>query len=176
MSILHCPISSTQLFKGGLPHVTLQGTPKLPVGQRKPWPSGRALGSRMGRLSGTTAGYLQKELQTGRKLLSNTPSSPPRPSPGPGSALPMGTSGNTRATSQVVARGGNGIVLKSCLPLPQSGWCMSFHTDASWGEEQGEGGIPPPCRKELGQGEGGVAEAEFRGKAVSGESSGTDTE
>ena len=161
MSILHCPISSTQLFKGGLPNVTLQGTPKLPVGQRKPWPSGRALGSRMGRLSGTTAGYLQKELQTGRKLLSNTPSSPPRPSPGPGSALPMGTSGNTRATSQVVARGGNGIVLKSCLPLPQSGWCMSFHTDASWGEEQGEGG---------------VAEAEFRGKAVSGESSGTDTE
>ena len=53
---------------------------------------------------------------------------------------------------------------------------MSFHTDASWGEEQGEGGISSPCRQELGQGEGGVAEAEFRGKAVSGESGGTDTE
>lgn len=45
MSILLCPINSTQLFKGGLPNVTLQGTPKLPVGQRKPCPSGRALGS-----------------------------------------------------------------------------------------------------------------------------------
>ena len=63
-----------------------------------------------------------------------------------------------------------GIVMKSCLPLPsQLCWFMSFHTDISWGDQLGEGGISSPCRQELGQGEGGVAEAGFRGKAVSGE-------
>ena len=155
MSILHRPINSTQLFKGGLPNVTLQGTPKLPVGQRKPCPSGRALSSRMGQLSCTTAGYLQKEAQTGRKLLSNTLSSTPGPTLGPASALTRGTSGNTRVLPRWWRGGKQGIVMKPCLLslLSCAGSCPSTPTNPG-GNSWGRRAFPPPAERNWGRGRG----------------------
>lgn len=101
----------------------------------------------------------------------------PRPHAGPCICPHQGNFREHESTSQVVARGETGHRYEALPTLPsQLCWFMSFHTDKSWGEQLGEEGISSPCRKELGQGEGGVAGAEFRGKAVSGESGGTDTE
>ena len=108
---------------------------------------------------------------------SQIPSPQPHAPPGPCICPHQGNFQEHQSTSQVVARGETGHRYEALPTLPsQLCWFMSFHTDKSWGEQLGEEGISSPCRKELGQGEGGVAGAEFRGKAVSGESGGTDTE
>lgn len=114
----------------------------------------KSTGARMGQLSCTTAGYLQKEAQTGRKLLSTTLSSNPTPHLGPAFAL----AGELPGTSEYFPGGGEGETGHRYEALPtlpsQLCWFMSFHTRQILGGTAGEEGISSPCRKELGQGEG----------------------
>lgn len=156
--------------------------PKAPRGQgkhvllEKHW----ALGWDGSAPSPQAMGYLQKEAQAGRKPLSH-PLLNPVACP-----LVLGPLGWPALTREL---GGH----QGCFPGSGKGWKQgtpySYLSLLSYVHlvtlvhslphrcilERGGGWCTPP-RKELGQGEGGAEEAEFRGKAVSGEGCGTDTE
>lgn len=157
--------------------------PKAPRGQgkhvllEKHW----ALGWDSSAPSPQAMGYLQKEAQAGRKPLSH-PLLNPVACP-----LVLGPLGWPALTREL---GGH----QGCFPGSGKGWKQgtpySYLSLLSYVHlvtlvhslphrcilERGGGWCTHPPQKELGQGEGGAEEAEFRGKAVSGEGCGTDTE
>lgn len=152
----------------------------LPIGQRKPRLSRRAVGSRMVLLKCPTTGrglLARKKCKLEQDCFHTSLLNPhARPvALGVRCALTTGTSGASGLCSMLRGKGWKrGISTNSCLfPLSSAGRCP--HTRTHLGG-RGLVSISIPSRKELGQGEGGVVVVEFREKAVSGESCGTDTE